>query len=96
MYTKPKQNISAFMFFVKLNKKGVKKDLVLEKELLLNKPVTVTYQELGIKLGSIWSELGDGKKQYNDLASKDMLRYIREMKIYHSIFANMNKQFLDK
>ena len=66
----PKLKISAFMFFVKLNKEKVKKELTNGKN--------VSIGQIGRRLGEVWQNLEE-KNIYIELADKDRQRYKDEM-----------------
>tara|TARA_B100000795_G_scaffold262877_1_gene241285 strand:- start:2123 stop:2383 length:261 start_codon:yes stop_codon:yes gene_type:complete len=72
----PKLKISAFMFFVKLNKEKIKKELIAEKMLSVNK--------IGRRLGEVWKNLEE-KNIYTELADKDRQRYKDEMKKFRKL-----------
>jgi len=71
---KPKRPLSAFMFFVKLNRATVTKNLINRSA-----------KEVGTKLGCIWKNLSSSVKQkFESLALADKNRYIEAKKKYIS------------
>jgi hypothetical protein len=71
---KPKRPLSAYMFFVQLNRATVTKNLINRSA-----------KEVGTKLGSIWKNLPSTVKQkFESLALVDKNRYIEAKKKYIS------------
>jgi len=69
---KPKRPLSAFMFFVQLNRATVTKNLINRSA-----------KEVGTKLGCIWKNLSSSVKQkFESLALADKNRYIEAKKKY--------------
>ena len=69
---KPKRPLSAFMFFVRLNRANVTKNLINRNA-----------KEVAAKLGDIWKNINSGVKQkFEQLALVDKNRYIEAKKIY--------------
>jgi len=84
--SRPKRNISAFMFFVKLNKERVRYEIAETTGSKLSP------RQIGRCLGQRWENLGDEKKMYVKLSNQDRQRYKDEILNARSVCLKCLKQ----